>query len=72
MSLTLVNLIKNNTAMRYISFSTIALVGAMNNVSAAEAKQGSKLEDKDDVEVIQVTGIRGSLEASLNSTNAFQ
>jgi len=66
MSLKLVNLIKNNTAMRYISFSTIALVGAMNNVSAAEVTE-ENLKDRGDVEVIEVKGIRGSLTKALNN-----
>ena len=66
MSLQFVNIIKNNTAMRYISFSTIALIGAMNNVSAAETKE-SKLTDKSDIEVIEVKGIRGSLIKALNA-----
>ncbi len=66
MTLKLVNLIKNNTAMRYISFSTIAFVGAMNNVSAAETKE-SNLKDNDKIEVIEVKGIRGSLTKALNT-----
>ena len=66
MSLKNVNLIKNNTAIRYISFSTIALIGAMGNVYAAETTQ-SNLTDKSDVEIIEVKGIRGSLAKALNS-----
>ena len=66
MSLKFVTLIKKNTAMRYISFSTIALVGAINNVSAAEITEES-IKDKGDVEIIEVKGIRGSLKASLNN-----
>ncbi|WP_252738861.1 TonB-dependent receptor [Colwellia sp. D2M02] len=66
MSKKLTNLIKNNTAMRFISFSTIALTGAMGNVYAAEAADNN-LADKSDVEIIQVKGIRGSLTRALNS-----
>ncbi|NQZ23362.1 MAG: TonB-dependent receptor [Colwellia sp.] len=66
MSLKRVNLIKKNTAMRYISFSTIALVGVMNNVSAAETAD-NKLKNKSEIEVIAVKGIRGSLTQALNN-----
>jgi len=66
MSLKNVNLIKNNTAIRYISFSTIALIGAMGNVYAAETTE-SNLTNKSDVEIIEVKGIRGSLAKALNS-----
>jgi len=52
--------------MRYISFSTIALLGAMGNVYAAETTE-SNLTDKSDVEIIEVKGIRGSLAKALNS-----
>lgn len=62
----LINLIKFNTINRYISFSTIALMGTMTNVYAAEAEQ-QKAAEKNDVEIIEIKGIRGSLEASLNS-----
>ena len=66
MSLKLVNLIKNNTAMRYISFSTISLIGVMNNVSAAEVTD-KNIKGKSDIEVVEVRGIRGSLNAALNN-----
>ncbi len=66
MSKKFANLIKNNTAMRFISFSTIALTGAMGSAYAADTAE-SKLTNKSDVEVIEVKGIRGSLKAALNN-----
>ena len=61
MSANLLNLIKKNTAIM-CAFSSIALLGAAGNVMAAENNL-----TEETIEVIQVTGIRGSLKASLNS-----
>lgn len=62
MSITLLNQIKNNTALMCKSFSTIALLGVCNSVYAAEEDKA-----KESIEVIEVKGIRGSLKAALNS-----
>ncbi len=64
MSRKLLNQIKRNTALMCTSVSSIALLGVCNSAYAADQE---KAEVKENVEVIEVKGIRGSLTQALNS-----
>ncbi|GLX79787.1 TonB-dependent receptor [Thalassotalea insulae] len=61
MSVTLHNQIRHNTSLLCASFSAIALMGMSNCAVAAEK------DNAENIEVIEVKGIRGSLTAALNN-----